>query len=123
MGAMPDTSDDVLSAPYIPPAKRVPGPTPTPLTAWLYAVRVNEYVKIGTARDLRLRVRHFQTGSPYPVTYIGAVQIWQNYLPQAERSAHRFLEECAARGEWFQTTDARALDALSHAESRYGHNR
>lgn len=64
-------------------------------TSCIYYVRVGEYIKIGTAMDLRTRLRAYPPGSQLLASEPGS------YQKEAERLAE-FGEYLAARKEWFR---------------------
>lgn len=66
-------------------------------------------VKIGKARDLRVRVRDLQAGSPYPLLLVAEIEGYTN----VERWFHSQHVACRAHGEWFAVDERLAKTILS----------
>ena len=64
----------------------------------VYAVRVQEFIKIGfTGRGTDQRMKEMQTGNPYVLELIGCA----DGSMEAETAIHRLLKPYNVRGEWF----------------------
>lgn len=63
----------------------------------IYFILVENYVKIGTTKNIGKRFSELQTGSPYPMTLAGTVP-GNAYI---EAVLHHRWRGHAVRGEWF----------------------
>ena len=61
-------------------------------------------IKIGLARDVRLRLAALQTAHPYRLRVIGTIRGGRN----VERRVHDSLSQRRMSGEWFDITEAEA---------------
>ena len=64
---------------------------------WVYFVRAGERVKIGYARNYKTRMKELQTGCPYSLTLLMALEA----KPERERELHREFAAHRVQGEWF----------------------
>lgn len=71
-----------------------------PSGRWLYFVQCQDYLKIGVAADVALRIMTLQTGCPYELKLIGTIRC-QNAI-EDEAIWHEKLARYHLRGEWFK---------------------
>lgn len=64
----------------------------------IYFVRLHDFVKIGISSDVRKRMRHLQSGSPYPLELIRLIPDGNIEL---EARFHAFYKDQHANFEWF----------------------
>jgi hypothetical protein len=85
-------------------------------TVYLYAIRCEEFFKVGIAVNIAERVRIMLTGNPFPIEVAAYRTIRHEVAYEAESAAHAKLAPFAHRGEWFRCSldDARA--ALNHGQ-------
>lgn len=96
---------------------------PKPTEGWVYIIHNPAwpgFVKIGSARDISERLRHYQTGSPFrDYTVVGAAPFADRMA--AERSLHETMRgHRVGSTEWHQIhpEDARHhLERLTKLES------
>lgn len=89
---------------------------PPGLPLHLYFIQVGETgpIKIGSAKDVKYRLRHLQCGNPDELRVLHVVRNAGGY----EREAHRALVHLRIRGEWFRAeSDLLALIAELRAEA------
>ena len=65
--------------------------------SFVYFIESNEFVKIGTTKDVHARIRILQTGSPFPMKLVGAIPGNE----RRERDIHKAFEHSHAYNEWF----------------------
>lgn len=72
------------------------------MTQWtetfVYAIRVQRWVKLGYARQPVMRLSHIQCGSPFEATLHG---YFAGGKPE-ERELHELFSNLRGRGEWFR---------------------
>lgn len=68
------------------------------------------HVKIGVARDPEKRLRELQVGNANKLRVIG--HFWCDRPGDSEAAAHRELDYCRARGEWFGCGIQEACDVV-----------
>ena len=74
------------------------------------------YVKIGTADDVRKRMRQLQTGNPNRLYLIAFLRLKTRHdADRVEREAHSSNERDRTCGEWFSMSDACSVQALLEA--------
>lgn len=76
-------------------------------------------VKVGVSMDIRRRLCHLQTASPYPLEIAYAGQI-DGDAKSLERRVHGFLYEHHMTGEWFNVAPDVAVHALKLAAQSMG---
>jgi hypothetical protein len=83
---------------------------------FIYAVGCHEYVKIGIAENVPLRIAGLQIGNPYDLVFLGA---WKTFRPaEHELAIHRHLASYRVRGEWFKLPKM-TMELLSKKPSAY----
>ena len=65
--------------------------------AIVYAIRVNEYVKIGTTASLKNRLEDLGCGCPYEYELLAAIP---GHF-RSEKAVHEYLSDERVKGEWF----------------------
>lgn len=68
---------------------------------WIYVARCVDFVKIGVAKEPRVRVANLQYSNPYPVVLLATRR---GGRPE-EHEIHRALAAFARPAEWFEYTD------------------
>ena len=83
----------------------------------LYIVQCGEYVKIGSATDVKTRVAAIQSANPYEVSclFIG------EGLGHREKEMHDKLKNLHHRGEWFKASEE-LFFALREEEELFLHS-
>lgn len=72
-------------------------------SGFVYVVQCQEYVKIGLADNVKLRVSGLQTGSPYKLKLLAS---WPcDDAPNTEKELHKLFSRFHMRGEWFKLPD------------------
>jgi hypothetical protein len=69
----------------------------------LYVIRMNEFYKIGIARDLVARLRMIQTGTPYELEVIATYKLRD--ARAMESWLHKYFKDKRHRGEWYLLDD------------------
>ena len=69
-------------------------------SAHLYLIGVHDYVKVGIANSVRLRLTELQVGCPYELSVLASFPT--NNAQRDERRLHRRWTAYATRGEWFR---------------------
>jgi len=69
-----------------------------PKHGYVYFVESDMRIKIGWARDVRLRLRELQCGNPNPIELRDAIA--DDDAQALERLLHGFFSECRHNGEW-----------------------
>lgn len=64
----------------------------------LYALSLNEFIKVGVTDDIKARVWAIQVASPYPIELIGEICVMQCVEP----AIHAGLSAFQVRGEWYR---------------------
>lgn len=114
----------IISAPLEPPAPRQEASRalkrqPVPRSAYIYVIAgsLAGPVKVGVSQNVKARLRALQISAYYKLRIFHTVQ--SDDAATVERAAHRLLREggYAGRGEWFRTTVAQAVSAISRAEA------
>lgn len=83
-------------------------------STFLYAVQCGEFVKVGVAYNVAVRLSSMQTGNPHPLEVLAALEFEAEGAARfAEKAAHRFMAPHAHRGEWFKIDAAPVLELLS----------
>jgi hypothetical protein len=78
-------------------------------------------VKIGTADDVRKRIKQLQTGNPNRLYLIAYLRLRRRFdADQIERAAHDENDRDRICGEWFLMSDACAVQALLDASESCG---
>lgn len=68
--------------------------------AFIYIVQAGEFVKIGIAVDVKVRLSELQVGCPYQMSLL---RFWRSLKPaRDERMIHHKLKPYRVRGEWFK---------------------
>lgn len=68
--------------------------------SYIYAIKCNEFVKIGIGVDPNKRMLLMQTGNPYKLKLLKA---WESNEPLVdEECLHAQFESYRVRGEWFK---------------------
>ena len=68
----------------------------------IYAIRCNEYLKIGISKNPRARLKSLQTSSPYELTMEKTYIVKDAKI--AESLVHMKLKDYHERGEWFKVS-------------------
>lgn len=66
----------------------------------VYILKVGEYYKIGITKNIRERIRHFQTGNPYKVELIALKECVD--AANSEKAMHNQFCHNRRFGEWFE---------------------
>jgi predicted GIY-YIG superfamily endonuclease len=66
---------------------------------YVYLLKCNEYYKIGVANCIELRVKTFQTGNPYKITFLKKWSVKDPY--NAEGIIHVVMKHKLHKNEWF----------------------
>lgn len=68
----------------------------------VYFVKAGEYLKIGIAKDICLRITSLQTGNPQKIKLCGAMSnLTKDDALLIERKLHKFFKGYRLYGEWF----------------------
>src|SRR6478609_9752339 len=83
---------------------------------WLYGIQSGDFIKIGVALNIRVRMEQFRGGNPHPIKAVLRRQHKEAY--RLERYVHAHLKDKAVGREWFRITvaEARAAVKLGLAE-------
>ena len=66
---------------------------------YIYFIKCGRRVKIGIAKDVRIRLSDIQTGNPQTVSLLGVIP--NSTEADEMRLHHKFAEHRTGRGEWF----------------------
>lgn len=77
-------------------------------------------VKIGVAKDIRIRLSNIQISSPVDVTLEYAANC-DGDMRAVEQRAHSILSDKRMRGEWFKTDASEAILAIAQAAKELGY--
>ena len=70
------------------------------ISTHIYVVQCNEFIKVGIASNVSLRLSELQVGNPYPIQLIGH---WAALdAIKEEEMIHSHLGPYRVRGEWFK---------------------
>lgn len=86
-----------------------------PQHTFIYAIRCNEFVKIGIALWPPQRIGEMQVGNPYDLELIRQYRVSTEDAFLIEKNAHAKLSEHSKRGEWFKCSNEEAFDAIETA--------
>lgn len=75
------------------------------MTAGVYFVRCEQFVKIGCSANIESRWRELQVGNPFELTLLAYVPTSTDRLEAVERTCHQRFKHLRVRGEWFRWTD------------------
>lgn len=83
----------------------------------VYFLRCGEFVKIGYAHDVRVRMEAIRTHNPYKVEPIGFIECKSlEEAKRIEREHHERFAHLRSTGEWFRTEP----DLVDHVQSLSG---
>jgi hypothetical protein len=95
--------------------------TPVAPICGVYAIRCQEFIKIGCAKDVANRIAGLATGYPFELDVIAVIPTESASLARAmEKSLHGEFKATRHRGEWFRDTPelrARISDLASGTTS------
>ena len=74
----------------------------------IYFIRSGEYVKIGRAVDIEVRMAQLQTAHPVPLVLIATMEGGVD----VEKALHFRFESKRTSGEWFRLTDSEVQGAI-----------
>ena len=69
-------------------------------TAFVYLIGCHEFIKVGIAEDVNLRLITLQTGCPYELKLITSWPV--SKAAESERRLHALWRSYEVRGEWFR---------------------
>jgi predicted GIY-YIG superfamily endonuclease len=69
----------------------------------LYIMQCNNYIKIGVSKNPERRIKSLQTGNPYKIKLILAIEDSAAY--DLEYQFHKYYEKEKSVGEWFEIND------------------
>lgn len=88
------------------------------MRGFVYAISAGpQRHKIGRAGNPKARLQSLQCGVPDPLALVHAVEV--GAMQQAEAAAHERLRDRHVRGEWFDVTEAEAVEALNEIARAY----
>lgn len=90
-------------------------PVPKNETAFVYVFKVNDFVKVGLSRNVLTRRKAIQHACPYPVDVSYYKRVFLTSCRAVEGNAHSRLYKYRVRGEWFECTPKRAINAVNAA--------
>lgn len=99
--------------------REIPVPvSPQGFRCCVYFIRCGEFVKIGIATSVRVRIKALQTSSPLELKAEGFIPLGsdeQGY--RLERELHRRFNGYRVRGEWFRYCPEIAEYIAQHAQA------
>jgi hypothetical protein len=78
---------------------------------FVYLIECHEYVKVGYADNVAVRLSQLQTGCPYELRLLKAFPV--DNMETAERKMHELWKRYEVRGEWFNVPAGELAFALS----------
>ena len=75
-----------------------------PDAGFIYLVKCHDFVKIGIANEVRLRLSSLQTGNPYLLKLVAHRRSFN--AASEEASLHKRYEQYQVNGEWFRLPKA-----------------
>jgi hypothetical protein len=89
---------------------------PLPAQAYVYVIGSEDGPqKIGIALDPQKRKDMLQTGNTNDLKCSFAIGVLKEYALQVEKTAHHILQDYKVRGEWFDVSPSRAVEAIHQA--------
>lgn len=88
----------------------------------IYVIRDGSYVKIGiTSQSADDRLKALQTGNPRELKLVHVCDVgpMDVDLRSIEAMVHKQLEDCRARGEWFQCSPMEAKETIKYCCDNY----
>lgn len=93
-----------------PPLPAVPT---SPDRTFVYIAQIHDFVKIGMAANLYVRMSNMQVDSPYPVTVVSHYEVAKELARRIEKYAHVSFAEHRVSGEWFAISPQAAQDMVA----------
>lgn len=77
---------------------------------FIYIMRCGEFVKVGIARNVKIRLSNIQSSTPYQVQLVKS--FYHPYARKREHEIHTLFMDYHVRGEWFKITEDKLAELL-----------
>ena len=87
--------------------KPKPKPTGKERPGFIYFIQCHDFIKVGYAENVPVRLIALQTGCPYELKLIKSIKT--DDVEGDERKVHQHWKRYEIRGEWFQVPEGELL--------------
>lgn len=79
----------------------------------IYIIRGGEYIKIGIANDMQIRLKQLQTGNPFKLEVLFITDLIKNAF-ELELFILKNYQEKSMQGEWFKFSEEDIQDCIAY---------